>query len=239
MDPASLALIRETWRQVMRAPDAFRGPGIVVVPRATRSATPPWATVITLEESTCLIASTDLAVRLDPAVAASLADPRAARLILGPELRVLGPAILAFADRTTFRAPAGGIATPTVAGAVELAQLGAGCDPAEVEESALGTWQRWVNVVVVDGQVVAGAGVEVWAPAIAHIGVLTRADQRGLGYARTAAAATVAQALAAGMVAQWRARRTLTASRRVAAALGFVELGSQVTYTVAGGERDG
>jgi hypothetical protein len=236
MDATALEVIREAWRQVEQAPDAFRGPGTVLVTHAAKPGSPPWATVITLEGSTCVVASADLAARLDPAVAARLTDPRAARALLGPELQVIGPAVLAFAHRTTFQPAATGIATPAAPGAAELAQLAEGCDQADVAESSLARWQRWINLVAVDGQIVAGAGAEVWAGTVAHIGVLTRADQRRRGNAKAAAAATVAQALAAGMVAQWRARATLAASRRLAASLGFVELGAQVTYKVA---RDG
>jgi hypothetical protein len=38
-------------------------------------------------------------------------------------------------------------------------------------------------------------------------------------------------------VAQWRARPELTASRRLAAGLGFVELGQQVSYQLPGAAR--
>ncbi|MDU0303963.1 GNAT family N-acetyltransferase, partial [Streptomyces sp. PAL114] len=49
--------------------------------------------------------------------------------------------------------------------------------------------------------------------------------------ARVVGAAAVAHALAAGLLPQWRARDF--ASRRVAAALGFEELGAQLSFGIA------
>ncbi|MFF4728857.1 GNAT family N-acetyltransferase [Streptomyces mirabilis] len=66
----------------------------------------------------------------------------------------------------------------------------------------------------------------------AHIGVLTAPGARGRGLARVTGSATVAHALAAGLLPQWRARPP--ASRRVAAVLGFEELGSQLSVEIAG-----
>jgi len=54
---------------------------------------------------------------------------------------------------------------------------------------------------------------------------------RGRGLARATGSATVAHALAAGLLPQWRARRP--ASRRVAAALGFAEMGAQLSIELA------
>jgi hypothetical protein len=63
---------------------------------------------------------------------------------------------------------------------------------------------------------------------VAHVSVLTAPSHRGRGPARSVAASAVADALAAGRFPQWRARPP--ASRRVARALGFRELGSQLSF---------
>ncbi|MDF2273524.1 GNAT family N-acetyltransferase [Streptomyces coacervatus] len=60
---------------------------------------------------------------------------------------------------------------------------------------------------------------------------------RGRGLARATGCATVAHALAAGLLPRWRARRP--ASRRVAAVLGFEELGSQLSIEIARHARRG
>ncbi|MFD0628405.1 GNAT family N-acetyltransferase [Streptomyces sanglieri] len=81
------------------------------------------------------------------------------------------------------------------------------------------------------GQVVAAAGYRAWPRRTAHISVLTAPEARGQGLARVTGSAAVAHALSAGLLPQWRARPA--ASRRVAAALGFEELGSQLSFEVA------
>jgi RimJ/RimL family protein N-acetyltransferase len=58
--------------------------------------------------------------------------------------------------------------------------------------------------------------------------VLTAPAYRGRGLARIAASAAVADAFAAGLLPQWRARPA--ESRRVALALGFTELGAQLSF---------
>jgi len=61
--------------------------------------------------------------------------------------------------------------------------------------------------------------------------VLTAAASRGRGLGRAAASAAVAHAIADDRLPQWRARPM--DSRRVARALGFRELGLQVSIRLA------
>ena len=77
------------------------------------------------------------------------------------------------------------------------------------------------------GQIVAAAGYRNWPGETAHLSVLTAPAARGRGLARAAASAAVAHAIESQKLPQWRARPE--ASRRVARALGFRELGSQVS----------
>ncbi len=67
--------------------------------------------------------------------------------------------------------------------------------------------------------------------------VLTAADARGRGLARAVAAAAVADALGNGLLPQWRARPE--ASLRVARALGFRELGTQLSVRLGGKDLAG
>jgi RimJ/RimL family protein N-acetyltransferase len=79
----------------------------------------------------------------------------------------------------------------------------------------------------------AAAGYRDWPCGTAHLCVLTAAEARGRGLARVAASAAVAHAISEGKLPQWRARPE--ASRRVARALGFRELGSQVSIRLSAG----
>jgi GNAT superfamily N-acetyltransferase len=278
VDEQHIEQVRESWRKVLGAPEAFRRPGTVVVARRVgRTAGQRWLTVVSLGRSRCVLAPADLAGDLDRVIAGRLADPTEARAMLGRSIAVLGPATLAFtatepppngrsdppadpdpgslaanpgragranpADPAHPDHPSGQIPTSTGTsepgtsepGAAELDVLGADCDPADAAESALAAWTHWIRVIREGDRVVAAAGAQVWASALAHVGVLTRPDRRRRGLGADVAAAVVRDALAAGLVAQWRARTELTASRRLAGSLGFVELGQQVSYELAGG----
>ncbi len=77
------------------------------------------------------------------------------------------------------------------------------------------------------GRALAAAGYLTWLGTTAHLCVLTAPAHRGRGLARVVAAAAARDALAAGLLPQWRAKPE--PSRRVARALGFRELGSQLS----------
>jgi GNAT superfamily N-acetyltransferase len=236
MDDGSLERVRDAWRHVLGAPAAFRGDGTLVVARPTRPAPGPrWVTVVTLGESRCVLVPADLPDSLDagadfdPTTAGRLADPTEARAMLGTSIAVLGPAVLAYTGALA-SSPAPSSAEPAEPGAAGLDELGAACDPGEAAESAMAAWTHWVHVIRERDQVVAAAGAQVWAGTLAHVGVLTRPDRRRRGLGVTVAGSVVRAALSAGMVAQWRARAELAASRKLASALGFVECGQQVSY---------
>ncbi|MEV0002914.1 GNAT family N-acetyltransferase [Micromonospora sp. NPDC050980] len=79
--------------------------------------------------------------------------------------------------------------------------------------------------------VLAAAGYRHWPGHVAHLGVLTRPDRRGRELARAVSSAAVADALAHDLLPQWRARPG--PSRRVARALGFRQLGTQLSLSLA------
>ncbi|MER5712525.1 GNAT family N-acetyltransferase [Streptomyces sp. NPDC002122] len=162
---------------------------------------------------------------------AAMVDAAAVRDVL-PVTRVLGPATLAYVSPEGFRRSA---ASPSVERlesrhpAVRALERTAG--PDDAGEAALDEITSPAFVVREQGEAVAVGGYRQWPLRTAHLSVLTAPAARGRGLARTVASAAVAHALAAGLLPQWRAR--LPASRRVAAALGFEELGVQLSVEVA------
>lgn len=104
-------------------------------------------------------------------------------------------------------------------------------DAGDVEESGIQEITTPAFAVREHGQVVAAAGYRDWPCGTAHLCVLTASAARGRGLARAVASAAVAHAVQQGRLPQWRAR--LQASRRVAHALGFRELGFQVSIRLA------
>ncbi|WP_228011192.1 GNAT family N-acetyltransferase [Nonomuraea phyllanthi] len=97
----------------------------------------------------------------------------------------------------------------------------------DAEESGLAEVSSAAFVVREGGRAVAASGYRPWLEMAAHLSVLTAPGHRGRGLARRAASAAVADALAAGLLPQWRARPE--PSRRVARALGFRQHGAQLS----------
>ncbi|MFF3585657.1 GNAT family N-acetyltransferase [Streptomyces sp. NPDC002387] len=164
---------------------------------------------------------------------AAVTDADAVREVL-PVAEVLGPATLSYVSPDAFLpAPPG----PRLRGNSPVTTLHfetwrrpwARTTPGE---AALGEITSPAFVMRVGGRVVAAAGYRSWPGRVAHLSVLTDPAWRGRGFARVAASAAVTHAFAAGLLPQWRARPL--ASRRVAAALGFRELGAQLSIKLAG-----
>ncbi|MFF5225796.1 GNAT family N-acetyltransferase [Dactylosporangium sp. NPDC000521] len=235
-DDAVLGRARLVWAALAGAPVTFASSGLDVAVSASSSLCPPgWVGVVALGGAAVATAPDDGAAglvrrALGGLPVSALTDPVAVsgRLPVGA---VLGPATLAFCDAARFRGAGAG------AGAGAVAAVGAADDgvrgllarvpAADAGEAGLDEITSLAFVVRAGPDVVAAAGYRVWEGAVAHVSVLTAPAERGRGLARLAAGAAVAAALEAGLLPQWRARPE--ASRRVARALGFVELGSQLS----------
>lgn len=101
----------------------------------------------------------------------------------------------------------------------------------ELDESGLAQVTSKVSVIRTEfGEPVSACGYRHWPEQIAHLSVLTRGDHRGRGLAKAVAIDAVGRALAKGLLPQWRARPT--ASRAVARAIGFEELGAQLSVRI-------
>ncbi|MUK02599.1 GNAT family N-acetyltransferase [Vibrio cholerae] len=106
------------------------------------------------------------------------------------------------------------------------------CPPDDVAEAASHVEHPFVLVEDGDSQEpvpLAGAGYDVWEGILAHVAVITPPDERRKGYAQRVAAVAVEEAMAAGLVPQWRARTDNTASQRTARRAGFVFAGTQTS----------
>ncbi|MFD5410956.1 GNAT family N-acetyltransferase [Streptomyces nojiriensis] len=238
MEPL-LARARGLWEGLARVPVSFAPIGGVSVVVSPQSGLSPagWVGVVTLGGSaivTVPTASTAVIVRDAPAMVPveALTDPDAVREVL-PVARVLGPAALSYVSPAGFRRAGPG--APAVeqlpGGHRDLRRLERSAGRQEAGEAALDEITSPAFVVREHGRTVAAAGYRAWPSRTAHIGVLTAPDSRGRGLGRAAGAAAVAHALAAGRLPQWRARPI--ASRRVAQALGFEELGAQLSIETA------
>ncbi|MEU7186078.1 GNAT family N-acetyltransferase [Streptomyces sp. NPDC045369] len=222
------------WETLAAALVSFPPPGglNVVTSPASQVALPPWAGIVVLGDSAIITAPTDRAAQvlrrgLAGMPVSSLTSPEAVAAVL-PVHEVLGPAALGYVCRDGFRpVPAGRAVERLAPGHQDLTALVKSVPPEDAGESAMDEITSAAFVVREGPDVVAAAGFQAWPAAVAHLCVLTAPGERGRGLARQVASAAVAQALADGLLPQWRARTT--ASRSVARALGFRELGSQLS----------
>ncbi|GAA3225517.1 hypothetical protein GCM10010532_057850 [Dactylosporangium siamense] len=159
--------------------------------------------------------------------ASALTDPATVRARL-PIGQTLGPATLAYCDPAAFRPADPSSTVETIpADHLDLAVLLTRVPPEDADEADLTDITSPAFVIRGAAGILAAAGYQAWPRATAHLSVLTAPAERGRGLARAAASTAVATALQAGLLPQWRARPE--ASRRVARALGFSELGSQLS----------
>ncbi|GAA3871624.1 GNAT family N-acetyltransferase [Streptomyces sedi] len=240
--------VRARWAGWAGVPASFpgRGEANVVVAPESGLCPPGWVGAVVLGGAALVTAPSEPTAELVRATLGAL--PAEARQVVSfgsprgrgalPVVEVLGPAALAYVSAEWFRSGVAGEAVPVErlpARHAELARLAELAGREEVGEAGLEGITSPAFVVRDGGRVVAAAGYEGWTGGVAHVCVLTGARWRGRGLARATASAAVAHALAAGLLPQWRAR--VPASRRVAAALGFRELGTQISLLLADGQR--
>jgi RimJ/RimL family protein N-acetyltransferase len=164
----------------------------------------------------------------------SVTDDDVLHSTLGPA-EILGPARLAYLEAADFR-PHGRAAIDVLDPADSvLRRFLSRAEARDLSESGMREISSPAFAIREQDEVVAAAGYRDWPGNVAHLSVLTAADARGRGLAHATASAAVSHALEEGKLPQWRARPL--ASRRVAAGLGFRELGSQVSIRFSGSDE--
>jgi GNAT superfamily N-acetyltransferase len=232
----SLERIRRVWGELAGAPAAFREPGCTVSAWASRDETAR-VSIVQLGHATAVTVPQAQVGRFSDLVARypgrDLTDPSAVVELVGAVPRSLGPATLAYADDGCFQPRTSPAVRVLPARHDAVLDLVAECGSQDAAESGLDRLGSPLSTIERDGKVVAACGYETWLATLAHIGVLTHPRWRRQGLATLTASSSVTHALEAGLIPQWRARHTLTGSRRTARSLGFVELGGQLTFWLA------
>jgi GNAT acetyltransferase len=233
---ALIARARELWEYLAET-GAFAPAISVAVAPGSRLCPPGWVGIVVIGDGVLATAPDRGTARL---VGQALAGLPAASLTSAGELsrrlsiaEIAGPAALAYLDPADFLIPAGDVVTwPLEPEDPGLAQFVGAASADDVAESGIREITSPAFAVREHGQVVAAAGYRDWPLGTAHLSVLTAAAARDRGLARAAASGAVAHAIGEGRLPQWRARPA--ASRRVARALGFREVGSQVIIRLTG-----
>jgi len=231
-----LARARQIWVELAGVPVAFRAAGGIEVAVSAGSllCPPGWVGIVALGGAAIVTVPEVGLVEVvraafDGLAVASVTDPDRLR-VAAPVVDVLGPASLAYLDGRDHR-PARPAEVEEISGDhADLAALLASVTADEADECGLAGISSAAFVVRSGTRVVAAAGYRRWPGEVAHLCVLTAPQWRGRGLARVVASAAVADSLADGLLPQWRARPE--PSRRVAHALGFRELGGQLSIRI-------
>lgn len=235
-----IARVKGLW-EYLAGTDARFGPAISVAVAARSYLCPPgWVGIVVIGDTVLATAPDHRTARhVERALGGLPAASLTGAEVLAGRLRIaaiLGPATLAYLGPADFRPqPHDAITGPLDLDHPGLRQFLMAASTDDLEESGLREITSPAFAVRgdgQDGQVVAAAGYRDWPRGTAHLCVLTAAGARGRGLGRAAASAAVAHATEDGKLPQWRARAQ--ESRHIARALGFRELGSQVSIRLAG-----
>jgi GNAT acetyltransferase len=229
------ARCRAMWESLTGSPAGFEPLLRVAVSPGSRLGPPGWVGIVVIADAVIASAPTpDIAQAVQQAIGtlppASLTDPTvlSKRLAL---MDMLGPASLAYLDPAEFL-PHHWLSAveQLLPHDDDLGQLVAASSAEDVAESGITEITSPAFAVREHGMIISAAGYCDWPSQVAHLSVLTIATARSRGLARTVASAATRHAIADGKLPQWRARPET--SRRVARALGFRELGSQVSIRI-------
>jgi RimJ/RimL family protein N-acetyltransferase len=222
--------VRALWESLGPGASFAPAPRAAVVP-GSRMCPPGWAGLVVIGGQVLITAPDQRAAGLiEDALSGVPLDAITSAEVLRRRLPVAelrGPARLAYLDPAGFRPERGIEAVPMDPGQPGFRQFLAAVSPADREECGLDDITSPAFVIQERGRVVAAAGYQGWPEQTAHLSLLTAPAARHRGLGRAAASAAVAHALAHQRLPQWRAR--VEASRRVARALGFRDLGAQVS----------
>jgi GNAT superfamily N-acetyltransferase len=152
------------------------------------------------------------------------AAPFLARLLAPGVSAIIGPASIAYADRSTFvAAPVrAGVRRMTANEGAALAELRSACDVDDWQHSGVQPEHDPIFACFDGGRVIAAASWEARGP-IRHIGVITHPAHRGRGFATVLGSEITAAALAEEAIPQWQTLISNTASLAIGRTLGFIE----------------
>ncbi|MBU2670127.1 GNAT family N-acetyltransferase [Actinoplanes bogorensis] len=223
---------RALWVSLAGVPVGFRASAVEVVVSPKSLLCPPgWVGIVVVGDGAIATAPDGAAAgMMERALAdldvSAMSDPAVVGTRIAVD-EVLGPATLAYCDAATFRPVDSGAIESIPADDAELNALIARVPADEAGEAGLDEITSPAFVVRQGSELLAAAGYRDWPLGTAHLSVLTAPEARGRGLAKAVASAAVAAALDAGRFPQWRARPV--ESRQVARALGFVEVGAQLS----------
>ena len=175
--------------------------------------------------------------RAENFTADTIRDEEALRRLLAPATvtRLVGPALLNYADRSCFVDAHTERARELLPGDDgEFTAMRAACPPDEWQpkDFSLGS-ELTFGAFALNDALASVANIEVWDKRIAHISVVTRPDFRGQGFGSRAVAVATRRALDIGLLPQYRVLESNKPSRQIARKLGFRGYGRTVAVRLA------
>jgi GNAT superfamily N-acetyltransferase len=150
--------------------------------------------------------------------------------LLGSRLeKILGPARVSYADRSTFRpAPTVSCRLLTPDDAVICRTFAAALSAADLEQSGFDPGEAPAFGVFAGGVLCAVASYQIWEPCIAHITVATHPDYRRCGHGGVAVSALAEFVFARNLILQHRSLASNENSLRLGRSLGFQQYCSTI-----------
>ena len=141
-------------------------------------------------------------------------------------LEVIGPAYIGYADRV--QKTASDARLLTIDDLELLNELKSHCLVAEWDHGGSEIGETPLAGFMVQRELIAVAGYEVWGGVIAHISVVVHPAHRGKGYGRSVVSLCASTAIAAGLLAQYRTLGANIPSIQIANSLGFESFAESV-----------
>jgi hypothetical protein len=219
------SIIRLAWARTLGlADDALLEP---VGPRLTR-VDESMLMFVALWEHRILVAPSWLLEQAAGLSNADLADGSALlTLAAGRNGRLLGEAVLGFTD--AYVQQPGLESVVVTKDAHEVAVVERSCPPDDAAEVSVSLMSQLFVTLDDHEQPTAVSGYAESQGILASVGILVPPALRRRGYGSKAAAIATNDALDAGLVPQWRARRGHRASVALARRLGYRQIGTQTT----------
>jgi GNAT superfamily N-acetyltransferase len=153
--------------------------------------------------------------------------------VLPPEAAFVGPARLAYLERTP-EAPEGVVEVAS-AGDAALARLRASVGVEEWRHANLEAAEPPLFACAHGGSLAAASGFQRLLRRVAHLGVVTDPRARGLGLGRRVVGASAAHAARLGLLVQYQTLAANAPALRIAQSLGFVPFATALSARWGGG----